>query len=455
MRVMRQPGPIALLVALAACTDPSTSSRSPVPPAVFRLAAPDAWSGGAVTVFSSTPLPSTLPTVSVGGQAVTVTRVNDTTLRAALPAAVGPMTVVVAGAQDTLRAAVTLHGFEAMGTLFGVWGVLSPFPGAAAAVIGNGAAGVVTADLHTGTVTTYPDSMHSSSCGWGPGVTPDSAQFILQTPNGASACANARWAIAPSPLMLETTPPFSTAESDNRRVIAELAPRRWLVSEKYDIALWICDTGCVLSYLDNLPAAPDVAGRIDGVHLSPRGDRAAVDVYYDQRATGIPVIDAQTARVAYWKPTMAWSEGAAFSPHGDTLFIAGGDSATGGQSWMFVLRASDGAVMDSVPLAVRPGDVALDPAGRWIYVSGVSHSYHVSYWSVAAALEVIDRGTMQAVTVILSDSIQVLGGVWDKHRIVLDPADRQMFVVTTDIYIVPDSIPTDATARVFRFSTPP
>jgi hypothetical protein len=30
-----------------------------------------------------------------------------------------------------------------------------------------------------------------------------------------------------------------------------------------------------------------------------------------------------------------------------------------------------------------------------------------------------------------------------------------MFVVTTDIYIVPDSIPTDATARVFRFSTPP
>lgn len=445
---------IILLAVVAECTDLPSTTRLPGPPAAFRLGAVDVWSGGAISIFSGTTLPSALPTVTVGGQAVAVTRVNDTTLTAAVPQGVGTIPVVVAGAQYTLKAGVTLHGFDAMGTLFGLWGVLAQLPGVPAAVIGNGATGVVTADLHTGTVTMYPDSMHSSSCGWGPGVTSDSAQFILQVPNGASPCVNSRWRMTPSRMHLEATPSFSAVQSEDHRLIAELAPRRWLVSEQYDLTLWVCDTGCVNTYAGNAPNAPTVPGRIDGVHLSPRGDRVGVDDYSNEGATGIPVIDAQTARVAYWKPTMAWSEGAAFSSHGDTLFIAGGDSATGGQTWMFVLRAGDGAVLDSVPLAVRPGDVALDPEGRWIYVSGVSDAYHVSYWSVAASLEVIDRATMAPVTVMLSDSIQVSTDVWDKHRIVLDPADHQVFVVTTDIYLVPDMRPSNATARVFRFSTP-
>lgn len=446
---------IALVAAVAACTDLPSAVFPPLPSAPFRLAVAEAWSGGAIRIFSDTTLPSSLPTVVVAGRVVAVTRVNDTTLSAGLPLTVGMVPLVVAGARDTLKTGVTLHGFDAMGTLFGVWGVMAQLPGVPAVVIGNGATGAVTADLRTGTVTTYPDSIHSSSCGWGPGVTSDSAHFIFQVPNGPAPCTNSRWSIMPSLARLETTPSFPRVESEDDRVIAELAPRRWLVSENHDFTLWVCDSGCVNTYEGNLPAAPTVPGQIDGVHLSPRGDRVAVDDYYNEGATGIPVIDAQTARVAYWKPTMAWSEGAAFSPHGDTLFIAGGDSATGGQTWMFVLRASDGAVLDSVPLAVRSGDVGLDPAGRWIYVSGVSHTDHFSYWSVAAGLEVIDRATLQPVTVLLSDSIQVAGGVWDKHRIVLDPADHQVFVVSTDIYIVPGSAPTDAVTRVFRFSTPP
>jgi hypothetical protein len=457
---MRHSPPILLLAALAACTDLSPSPfGTPTPPPAFRLSSGDAWSGGQVRIISAHPLPDTLPVVTVGGHAVAATRLNDSTLVLTLPIAIGAQPVVVtAGPTKWDAGTLTVHGFDMMGTQFGLWGVLTQLPGVPAVVIGNGTTSLATADLHTGSVTTYADSIHSSNCSWGPGVTSQAGRFIFAAPDtGAAPCPHSRWEFTPSLTRLESTPSFTQVESDNHRVIAELAPGRWLVSEKYDFTLWVCDTGCVNTSEGNLPNAPDVPGRLDGVHLSPRGDRVAVDEYFNAGTTGIPVIDAATATVAYWEPSLAWSEGAAFSPHGDTLFIAGGDSAVGGQTWMFVLRASDGAVLDSVPLAVRPGDLALDPGGRWIYVSGQYSSYHVSYATIAARLEVLDRTTLQPATVLLSDSINVAGsGYANKHRLVLDPGSDQAFIVTTDLFDVPDLPPTtDPTAMVFRFSIPP
>ena len=54
-----------------------------------------------------------------------------------------------------------------------------------------------------------------------------------------------------------------------------------------------------------------------------------------------------------------------------------------------------------------------------------------------------------------SDSIlRVAVSVWDKHRLVLDTANHEVYVVTTDIYLVPGAAPTDAIARVFRVFDP-
>src|SRR5689334_130309 len=129
---------LAVVAVLAACTDLPSTYRPPIPTTGFRLAAADAWSGGDIDIFSSFVLPSALPAVTVGGQVEAVTRVNDTTLRAVVPRVVGTMPVVVTGTEDTLKAAVTLHGFEAMGTMFGVWGNATQLPGVPAAVIANG-----------------------------------------------------------------------------------------------------------------------------------------------------------------------------------------------------------------------------------------------------------------------------------------------------------------------------
>ena len=447
---------IVLLAVIAACTDLPSTIHTTVSPAAFRLAATDVWSGGELQVFSGTPLQNTLPTVTLGGQVATVIRLNDSTLVVSLPPTVGPLAVVVAGEQGTLRVTVTLHGYDMRGAFYGLWGVLQQLPGAPAVVIGNGATGLVRADLRTGNLAPYPDSIHSSTCGWGPGVTSVAGEVILEVPGPSSSpCLNSSWLVAPALARRETTPSFPVVESEGNRVLAELAPGRWLSSEEYDFTLWVCDTGCVNTYAANAPAPPTVPGRIDGVHVSPQGNQATVDLYYAQGAVGVPVIDAHTARVAYWKPSMAWSEGAAFSPGGDTLFMAGGDSVSGGAAWMFALRASDGAVLDSVPLAVQPGDLALDPGGRWIYISGVSHTNYGAYWSVGARLEVLDRATLHPVASMRSDSISVSVSVWDKHRLVLDTANHEVYVVTTDIYLVPGAAPTNAIARVFRFSTPP
>lgn len=453
MRLFRLIGP---LVALTACTDLTTPARPSAPLPPYRLTASEVWSGAEVRIISHAPLPDTLPTVVLGAAAVAVVRLDDTTMLLDAPRAVGavPVQVIALEGSDAVGT-LNVHGFDQIGTLFGVWGVLTQLPAVPASVIGNGITGMAGVNLLTGTVTPYPDSMHSSDCDWGPGLTPEPGRFILEAPQ--AGCANASWQVAPFLERFESAPAFPSVGGATHRVIAQLGPGRWLVSEQNDFTLWACADVCTNT---SAGIPPDVPGQVDGIHLAPSlGDRAAVDARSVAGATGVPVINTATATVAYWEPSLAWSEGAAFSSGGDTLFIAGGDSTTGGHSWMFVLRASDGLVLDSVPLAVRPGDLALDPGGRWIYVSGQYASYHVGYWVVASGLEIVDRPTLRPVSVMLSDSLPapLSGASGSKYRLVLDPADRRGYVLRTDLYQVPDAAnwPWTATTYLFGFSTPP
>lgn len=441
------------LLVLAACTDVTTPAPVVAPPA-YRLSAADVWSGAAVQVVARAPLPGTLPTVILGHTAALVTRIDDTTMGLSAPVGAGivPVLVVDLGGADSIGA-LTVHAFDQLGTLYGLWGVLSQLPAAPARVVGNGITGLTGVDLVTGTVMPYPDSMHSSDCDWGPGVTREPGRFVLET-MARGSCVGASWQIAPFLERFAATPAFAPVGGPAHGVIAELAPGRWLVGERDDFTLWACAAVCVNTSEDT-PA--DVPGQLDGVRVASLGDRAAVDGR-SVGGGGMPVIDAATAMVAYRVPSLAWSEGAAFSAGGDTLFVAGGDSVTGGRCWMFALQASDGVVLDSVPLAVRPGDLALDPGGRWIYVAGQYASYHVSYWVVASGLEVLDRRTLRPVSVMQSDSLPLAlsGAVSSKQRLVLDAADHRGYVLRTDLYAVPDSLhwPWTATAVLFGFSTP-
>ena len=175
--------------------------------------------------------------------------------------------------------------------------------------------------------------------------------------------------------------------------------------------------------------------------------------------SGIPVLDAPSATVAYrLDPYFAWSNGAAFSPTGDTLFIAAGDSASlynGNTHFILLaLRANDGMILDSVSFSIwTPGAVALDPGGRWIYVSGIQG---VGTTRVTATLAVFDRTTFAEVAMLNTDTVDV-GRIryHTCHLIVLDPANHHGYIIDTGI---PGDdahpFPLQEAAAVFRFTIP-
>lgn len=370
------------------------------------------------------------------------------------------------GTTSLMPGLVTLFGFDHAASINGLWGILAQPDSSVPIVLGNGDSGLVSVDLRSGATTPYPASIHSALCDWGPGVTNNSKQYVLQVPGdtipGSQApCVSARWQVEPSLAFVDSQPSFSPQSSAGHRLVAELAPGRWLVSEKYDFALWKCDTTCVNTYWSP-PNAPVVNGRLDGVHISPRGDLAAVDEYWTAGYGGAAVIDVASARVAWRVRSMVWAEGSAFSPSGDTLFIVGGDSSQGGHAWLAAVRTADSTLVDSVPLALDlgpgsgAGSVALDPSGRWIYASVVVQQSTATFelMTTHVSLVVLDRATLAPVAVLRSDSLSAPYS-WGKQRIILDPANHQGYVVVTDIFIVPDPYSRPDVAQVFRFSFPP
>ncbi|MGE5762280.1 MAG: YncE family protein [Gemmatimonadota bacterium] len=428
-----------------------------VTPPLFepRLVFTDLWSGGQLSVTATAFIPpATLPTILLGADTLPVARLDDTTVSARLPGLTGSFDLRVAqGRSSSVLGPVTLHGFADARALSGLWGVLTALGGGTPLVFGSGTRSVVLADLRYGTLLDYADSLHSPLCDWGPGATFLPTRLVLEqldTLSPVLACKVSTWTLTPSSAQRVDTGPSWTGG----RIVAEIAPARWLFSKKHDFDLVECDsTGCHATVLGS-------CGQLDGVTISPRGDRVAPDMYWDcgQR---VPILDAPSASIAYRVPLLAWSEGATYSSDGDTLFMAGADSS--GRGWFLALRASDGRVLDSTRLEVSPGDVAFDPLGRWIYVSGTTATFTPTDTTVAitvgAQLEVLDRATRVPVTILTTVELPVGCdggcGYWNKQRLVLDVPDRRVYVVSTDIYIVPEVPPLNPTALVFRFETPP
>lgn len=332
---------------------------------------------------------------------------------------------------------------ESIVAIPGVWGNLVPLAGSPTTLLGNGDSGLVALDVEGGALTAYPTSMHSSNCNWGPGVTPNASQLILATLDSLSSCHLKIWNTAPS-FAPETD---AMQYSLDRRVVANIAPHLWLFNQH----------NFAYVFADNAAIDTSFGTNVARVDLSPRGDRAAVEGQGLPGGAGSPVLDATKPSVAYWS-SLAWIGGAAFSPAGDTLLLAGGYAVSGSPpATLHVLNATDGRVLDSLKLGMAvPGAVSFDPGGKWIYVSGVYDTYHVTSHKIGVYLEVIDRTTLKPVTLLQSDSVTFgSGGAFASQQVIVaSPATHQVYVVSSDVQTELPGTTTGLLSYIITFKTP-
>ena len=149
---------------------------------------------------------------------------------------------------------------------------------------------------------------------------------------------------------------------------------------------------------------------------------------------GVPVFDATVPGVAYTIAALTGTAAAAFTPGGDTVYVAG-DSAYHG-NMLLAVDAASGAVLGRTPVGgywPREGlAVAVDPLRPWLYVAWtVSHD---PYNLDSVVVNVYDRRSLRRVATLAASSgmragIPVSPGfqpyAW---TFVMSPVERRLYL---------------------------
>ena len=424
---------IGWLLACAACLEPAWAPPDPIPVALLT---PDAWSGGeAVLASAAFRPPSGLPAVLVDCDTLAVRRIDDTTVAARLPDLPGAHTLrVLATDVLDLPIDIRLHGFEsfALGPL--VPGRVQPLLGWPPAVVGNTLTGAAVWDLRSITAYPLPDTLHDPTCGWGVGPSYRPAGVVL-----VAACGPQQrwwaWRVRPRLELIED----SLCATPNK-FVSQLAVGRTLAAASGaggSVLLTRDSLGCVWTTVPG-------SGTYDVV-ISPRGDRSVILAYgYGGfgPSEGVPVLDVPTGHVAYAIPQITDDPTAAFSPEGETLFVAGrGESGVS----LVAVRADDGQVLYTLPLAL--GGVlgmAVDPDHPWLFLFATAERRE--------RLLVIHRRSRELLTTLgVPDTVppQTCCG----SHIIPSPVEHRVYIV--EGLDLPYSSGTGARVLVTRFQTPP
>jgi hypothetical protein len=277
-------------------------------------------------------------------------------------------------------------------------------------VFGNGPTSLRRWNIATNKAIDYPDSLHAVTCTRGVGPSPTAGDLVLLT----GGCTTGTWMVwHPEPLTATDT--TSVAVTD---FVAVLRADRWIVLNNGVFSLVVCESATVCT-------SEAIAGLVGtDVVRSPRGDRAALlsRPGIPGPTNGMPVVDVAGGAVGYRVPVLSGAQGAAFTPEGDTLFLAG-DSA--GAPALAAVLAADGARVATRTLGLSPCAVAVDGARRWLYVAGQTTSSPVPQ----SVLQVLERTTLNAVT-----TLHVTGPAGYGRslcRIVQNPIESRVYVVTT------------------------
>jgi hypothetical protein len=137
------------------------------------------------------------------------------------------------------------------------------------------------------------------------------------------------------------------------------------------------------------------AEEVEGVYLSPRGDRATVRV--DGVTLGVPVFDAATAGIAYRAP-LRGSHGVDWSPDGSRLVMGGRGMVSPYPPHLVVLDAGTGALLGEKAFTQPIAAVASDDLRPYLYVV-LEDNVH------GLALQVLDKATLEVVATMRPSAV--------------------------------------------------
>jgi hypothetical protein len=336
------------------------------PTGVVALLDTQAWPGGLVRIQSEDFRRfGSEVTVTLNGASLTASQVEATVLAVRLPtnnvAGSFSLTASYAG-RDVAVGPLELAGFASSRDLPAsahiLWDAYAIQAAAQPLVIGgtnDGALAIV--NLLTGFVVSTPDVLDWQRLR-GPGVSHLPGTWILRDGDPLTA-----WEIGTTATLAADQPDFLPGVT---RQVAHLAPNRWLTTTNQGWTLH----GRADAISPWTVSATGTANEPEGVHLSPRGDRATLRV--DRIATGVPVFDVAQGDVAF-TTTFTSVQGVSFSATGTRLVLVGG-KGTGvpGEgttpSEIELIDATTGAVLATRTLELPAFSVAHHPSGDWILV---------------------------------------------------------------------------------------
>jgi hypothetical protein len=347
---------LVLAFAAAACAEPLSLETFEA-----RVLAAEGWAGNDIAItspgFGATWL---LPSAWLDDEPLAVHRIDDTTVAATLPPVSGSHTLTVRGIRiEPLVVPLTVYGYAGFddGYPFIIGDVLVWPRTGHASVLGVSSGGLASIDLDTRVVTVFDSVFDPARC-WGglrgPGVTPRDSVFVV-LPIGSPSVES--WRIGPTPVRLDVHP-----EHGIPRQLMQLGDDVWLRGGAHSLAIrWRTDSMQPYQEIGYL------VEETEGVHLSPRKDRATVRV--DHAADGLPVFDVPSGDLAYRVDDLKVAAGVDFSADGELLAVVGGttwfESPTGR---VVLLEASTGRVLQDTTLDLHVFAVAIDPVRPWLYV---------------------------------------------------------------------------------------
>ena len=344
------------LATLPACAEVPVVEDQPG----YHLVTEEIWSGGDLMLVSPSfqGMIATVRAVIDGDTFPTVYRHADTVVFRPTIARSGTYSITVvptvlpeADSPDQ----VTIRGFHSCYAGPSITGFVLPWPRGSAepTFVADGAESAVIVNARTGTArAAVPDSQYFPGRGHGPGFSYDPSAVVLMDTRVTPDVRNTtcEWRLTPTPEVRECIGVTSTYS------IALAGPNKW-VDARHHLTWRYWDPDSTAFQLEEP----------DGLALSPRGDFVIVSGAHADGQLVIPVSDEPAFRI----PVLVSAEApAAFSPDGDTVYMAGWTEFGHGTAHLVALDLA----RPTEPLAQvvlgewDPLDVAVDPLAPFLYI---------------------------------------------------------------------------------------
>ncbi len=424
----------ALAVGAAACND---VPQAP-PEVVVLLANPIAWPGGDLIITAGALRGgAALPVVSLDQIALAVTRLDDSTVAARLPDTTGTFTAHVRLGGAHRFGPVRIAGYAGQTTARSTAGWPLPLEPGHPVFVTLAESTLVLLDTRTGAASDLPVP-HSADCAISPGPSFRSGAVVAAGEVGNTCQRPLAWTLGAAPAPADSAPSVSTGAN----LWAELAPGTWLKTAHHYLYLY---QGGTMALEERIESAERAVLAPDGSVAIPLA--ASTE-------TLVPVLDVAPATVRFRLPLQS-SDGAAFSPTGDTLFVTGVASYTASPvtSHLLAVSAASGSVLlDSAIGWGGYSDLVLDPEAPWLYVLAYD-AWDGDHTYFGPVVHVFDRRTLRELAVLRPPDTVGCGNLCFMLVLSIDPRGRKLYVLQGAAWRGP--APGAVPSVIYTFDLPP